>query len=189
MATGTAAAPDVGTEVLERARLGDPAAFRVLVGHYDRGLRALAWRLLHDRARMNDVLQNAYVKAYRGLAAFRGDAGVGTWLYRITYNACLDELRRSPVGRSLEPLEPLDALPARDADPADRAVLRSSLAAALDALPVDQRAAVLLVDADGFDYAAAAEVLGVAEGTVASRVHRARTALRAALSEKGGDAG
>ena len=188
MATGTAVrAVEVGGEVLERARGGDPAAFRALVGHYDRGLRALAWRLLHDRGRMDDVLQDAYLKAYRGLRGFRGDSGVGSWLYRITYNACLDELRRAPAAGAPGPLVSLEERPAGGAGPAERAVLRTSLEAALAALPPDQRAAVLLVDAEGFDYAAAASVLGIAEGTVASRVHRARSALRAALAEEGGD--
>ena len=166
--------------VLERARAGDHVAFRDLVRHYDPGLRSLAFRLLGDAGRMDDVLQDAYVKAYRNLGTFRGESSVRTWMYRITYNACLDDLRRRSRVRDL----PMDAAPDRPAagpDPGERAVLRSGLAAALSGLPPDQRAAVMLVDAEGFDYAAAGKVLGVAEGTVASRVSRARAALRGAL--------
>lgn len=166
--------------VLERAREGDHAAFRDLVRHHDAGLRSLTFRLLGDASRMDDVLQDAYVRAYRGLGSFRGESSVRTWMYRITYNACLDDMRRRSRVRDL----PMDAAPDRPAlgpDPGERAVLRSGLAAALAALPPDQRSAVLLVDAEGFDYAAAAKVLGVAEGTVASRVSRARATLRGAL--------
>ncbi len=175
---------DLEPAVLERARAGDHAAFRQLVGHYDPGLRSLAFRLLGDAGHMDDALQEAYVKAYRGLADFRGDSSVRTWMYRIAYNACLDDLRR----RRRTPDLPLEAAAYRAAggpDPGERAVLRSGLATALSGLPPDQRVAVLLVDAEGFDYAAAGRVLGVAEGTVASRVSRARAALRKALTSGG----
>jgi RNA polymerase sigma-70 factor (ECF subfamily) len=170
--------------VLNRARQGDHAAFRDLVRHHDAGLRALAFRLLGDAARMDDVLQEAYVKAYRGLASFRGESSVRTWLYRITYNACLDDMRRRSRVTDM-PMQSVADRAASGPDPGERAVLRSGLSAALSLLPPDQRAAVLLVDAEGFDYAAAAGVLGVAEGTVASRASRARATLRAALRSSG----
>ena len=170
--------------VLERARAGDHAAFRDMVRLYDPGLRSLAFRLLGDPGRMDDVLQEAYVKAYRSVGSFRGDSSLRTWLYRITYNACLDDIRRRSRVTELSMDAAVDR-PAPGPGPADRAVLRSGLAAALAALPPDQRAAVLLVDAEGFDYAAAGKVLGVAEGTVASRVSRARAALRGALRSSG----
>lgn len=168
--------------VLERARAGDHAAFRQLVLHYDAGLRSLAFKMLDDAGRMDDVLQEAYVKAYRGLGTFRGDSSVRTWMYRITYNACLDDMRRRSGKIRDLPMDAVADQPAAGPDPGERAVLRSGLATALAALPPDQRAAVLLVDAEGFDYAAAGKVLGVAEGTVASRVSRARAALRRALT-------
>ena len=170
--------------LLERARGGDHGAFSELMRHYDAGLRALAFRLLGDRSRMDDVLQETYVKAYRGLAKFRGDASARTWIYRIAYNACMDDLRRRPRAEEV----PLDVAPPTAStapDPGDHVVLRSGLAAALARLPADQRAAVLLVDAEGFDYAAAGRVLNVAEGTVASRVSRARAALRKTLTDGG----
>src|SRR5918996_5641003 len=80
-------------DLVDAASNGDPSAFREIVMRYDPGLRALAFRLLRDQARMDDVLQEAYFKAFRGLPGFDRDARLSTWLYRITYNACLDELR------------------------------------------------------------------------------------------------
>lgn len=154
--------------------------------HYDRGLRALAFRLLGDAGQMDDVLQDAYVKAYHGLATFRGDAGVGTWLYRITYNACMDHLRRTRRAGEL-PLEELRERPSADPDPGERAAVRGNLADALAALSPEQRAVVMLVDAEGFDHASAARVLGVAEGTVHSRLSRAHAILRTRLGREGGD--
>jgi RNA polymerase sigma-70 factor (ECF subfamily) len=165
---------------LARARRGDEHAFAALVRHYDRGLRALAFRVLGDRTRMDDALQEAYVNAYRALPGFRGDASVGTWLYRITYNACLDELKRA---RPVIDLESVRDRPQAGDDPADALSARHSLTRALSALTEEDRAAVLLVDAEGFDYRSAAEVLGIPVGTVASRLNRARAALRHALQE------
>ena len=81
--------------MLESALAGDQRAFGLLLRHHDERMRALAWKLLGDRDRMDDALQEAYVKAWRSLGGFRQDADFGTWLYRITYNACLDELRRA----------------------------------------------------------------------------------------------
>ena len=170
-----ASAGEVDDLVLARARRGDADAFTEIVGHYDHRLRALAFRLLGDRDRMDDVLQEAYVKAFRSLPKFRGASGVGTWLYRITYNACVDDLRRRPAE------VPLTDDPDPNPGPADVAAGRRDLAAALDRLPPDQRAAVLLVDAYGLDYAEAAAALGVRAGTVGSRLTRARAVLREAL--------
>jgi RNA polymerase sigma-70 factor (ECF subfamily) len=186
---------EVGPDVLRRAKTGDPRAFTEVVRHYDDRLRALAYRLLGDRAAMDDALQEAYVKAFRALPGFREDAALGTWLYSITYRACLDLLRRegrhqsgplgSPgaAGTRPGPAGPEPSATGAGADPAATAATRTDLSRALAALPVDQRAAVLLVDAEGMDYDAAASVLGVAPGTIASRLSRARTALRATLAE------
>jgi RNA polymerase sigma-70 factor (ECF subfamily) len=179
-ARNSSGSDDVGSAVLDRARSGDQEAFAIVVRVYDRRLRGLAYRLLGDRDRMDDALQEAYVRAFRALPRFRGDAKVGTWLFRITYNACLDELAR---GRKVAHA-PLDELAGQASDlpePGDALGTRSELADALATLHPDERAVVLLVDAEGFDYAEAAEVLGVPVGTVASRLNRARNALRQAL--------
>jgi RNA polymerase sigma-70 factor (ECF subfamily) len=177
-ATALGPAVDIGEPVIDRARRGDQEAFAAVIRHYDPGLRALAYRLLGNRDLMDDVLQEAYVKAFKALPRFRGDSRLGTWLYRIAYNACLDELRRS---RRTEEL-PLEAeLPSGAAEPGDLVAGRGDLARALAALPSEERAAVLLVDAQGFDYRESAQILGIPEGTVASRLNRARASLRMAL--------
>jgi RNA polymerase sigma-70 factor, ECF subfamily len=178
---------EVASAVLAQAKAGDQRAFNEVVRHYDDRLRALAYRLLADRAAMDDALQEAYVKAFRALPGFREDAGLGTWLYQITYRACVDLQRREGRHRAARPDASGGADPgaadAAAADPAATAAARTDLQRALAALPADQRAAVLLVDAEGLDYEAAATVLGVAAGTIASRLSRARAALRAALAE------
>ena len=174
---------EVAPDVLQRARAGDRHAFTEVVRHYDHRLRALAYRLLGDRTAMDDALQEAYVKAFRALPGFRGDAGVGTWLYQITYRACIDLQRRESRHQvDTNDWSSSDAA-APTTDPAATAASRADLQRALAGLPADQRAVVLLVDAEGLDYEAAAAVLGVAPGTIGSRLSRARAALRAALAE------
>jgi RNA polymerase sigma-70 factor (ECF subfamily) len=171
---------EIDPAVLARARRGDQRAFALLVRHYDDGLRALAYRLLGDRDRMADALQEAYVRAFRALPSFRGDAAVGTWLYRIAYNACVDELRRE---RQVVPLDSVRERPDPRPEPGEILPVRHRLADALAALPAADRAAVPLVDAQGFDYRSAAEILGMPEGTVASRLNRTRAVLRRFLSD------
>ncbi len=177
-ASAQPATNDVDQLVVARARRGDHRAFGEIVDHYDYRLRGLAYRLLGERDRMDDVLQEAYVKAFRSLPKFKGESALGTWLYRIVYNACIDDLRARKETVSLD--ERFDAPDARPG-PAELVATRGDLAAALAALPADQRAAVILVDAQGLDYTEAAEALGVAPGTIGSRLSRARAALRVAL--------
>jgi RNA polymerase sigma-70 factor, ECF subfamily len=173
---------ELESTVLARARSGDHDAFAALIEHYDPGLRALAYRLLEDADWMDDALQDAYLRAYKALPRFRGESTFGTWLYRIVYNVCLEELQRSRRVR-LVPLE--DTHEAIDSDAGPEAVARrTGLAKALASLSPIDRAAVLLVDAQGFDYRAAGAVLGVPEGTVASRLNRARRALRHELTDR-----
>lgn len=165
-----------------RAARGDGAAFAELVRRHDEQLRGLAYHLLEDRDLMDDVMQEAYLRAFRGLPRFRGGSSVATWLHRLTYNACMDELRRAGRRPSRAPLDEVDDQRSPAAEPGAVVVRRAELRAALTALPPGERAAVWLVDAAGFDYAAAGRVLDVPEGTVASRLARARPALRTALT-------
>lgn len=162
--------------------LTGPDEFTGLIRRHDARLRGLAFRLLGDRDRMDDVLQEAYISAYRSIGRFAGDADVGTWLYRIVYNACIDDLRRAQR-RPADPLGERD-LVARAMPVEDRFSERSRLAAAFDGLSEEQRAVVWLVDVEGFDYAAAGEVLGVAPGTIGSRLSRAHLLLRQHLGEE-----
>lgn len=180
--SGMHAAPAGERELVRRAQAGDPRAFEALIAEHDHGLRALAFRLLEDRAAMQDAMQDAYVSAYRAIGSFTGSSAFGTWLYRIVYNACTDELRRRPrrayveLEDSHEHVDPAPGL-------AEAAATRTDLAAALAGLSPDHRAIVLLIDAQGFGYDEAAEALGISAGTVASRLNRARAALRPALAD------
>ncbi len=169
----------------------DTAAYIEMIKRHDHGLRMLVYRLLHDQREMDDVMQEAYLKAFRAYPRFRGDADVRTWLYRIVYNACLDRLReerrRPEVPTDWEPGETGASFPPQE-DPAEIVCRSTDLAAALAALPPDHRAAVLLVDAAGFSYDEAAQVLGVRAGTIGSRLNAARSALRKSLNEEDRDA-
>jgi RNA polymerase sigma-70 factor, ECF subfamily len=170
----------VAPAVLERARVGDHEAFATVVRIYERRLRGIAYRVLGDRERMDDALQEAYVRAFRALPRFRGDARVGTWLFRITYNACLDELAKTRKTTHV-PLDELVEQASEDPELENSLEARRELTSAFATLSRDERAAVFLVDVEGFDYAAASKVLDVPVGTVASRLNRARKTLRTAL--------
>jgi RNA polymerase sigma-70 factor (ECF subfamily) len=132
---------------------------------------------------MDDVLQEAYLKAFRGLPSLRGRDAVGSWLYRIVYNASMDHLRRR---RQVLPLDEVADRPDPAPDPGEVAAGRRDLAEALDALPPQMRAAVLLVDAEGLSYEEAGAIIGVPKGTVASRLSRAREVLRQSLGNTEG---
>lgn len=165
-------------ELLEKARRGDHRAFADLLRLHDSGMRALAYRLLGDVILMDDALQEAYVKAYRALPRFRAESSVGTWLYRIVHNACIDLLRRQ---QQAEPLfeGATDVVPALDGTVATRLDVEE----ALSRMSIDHRSVLVLVDALGFDYGDAAEVLDVPVGTIRSRLARARRAMRRQLGE------
>lgn len=178
-ADASAAGPEDMLEILLRsARRGDPEAFMSLMALERPRLQSLAYRLVDDSGEVPDVLQEVYLAAYRGMPKYRGDARLATWLYRITYNACLAHRARRPEVAETQ----LDAEPAAHPDHAGVVAQRLDLAAALAELPIEQRALVLMVDRDGFDYQAAAEALGVPLGTVSSRLSAARAKLRRALS-------
>jgi RNA polymerase sigma-70 factor (ECF subfamily) len=158
-----------------RARSLDTNAFVELIERHDLSHRRLAFRLLGDRDRMDDVLQEAYARAFRALSRFRGDSSLETWLYRIVYNACVDDLRRHRAHETLDEWE--ERLSTAPTQPDERL----DLAAALGSLPPELRAVVLLVDAEGLTYEEAAAVLGAPAGTIASRLNRARAHLQSAL--------
>lgn len=169
---------DVESALVERVRRGDHDAFREIVGHYEARLRLLAFHLLRDAQLMNDAVQDTFLKAYVALPDYRGEAALGSWLHRICYRVCLDHLRRAKsrpteAEISSELADPLDA--------ATQLALQDEVALALAALPVEQRAVLLLVDHAGYDYALVAEALEVPIGTVASRLSTARRAVRRAL--------
>jgi RNA polymerase sigma-70 factor (ECF subfamily) len=182
-------APERPTDVPSptgRAIADDRTQFTDLVRRHDDRMRALSYLLLAgDRDRMDDALQDAYLRAYVARDRFRGDADPGTWLYRIVYNACIDELRRQR--RRATPVDAAEAVweaPSTAPGPEVQASDKDATLRALALLPHDQRVAVVLVDGQGFDHRAAAQALGIAPGTVASRLSRARAHLRRAIGEE-----
>jgi len=176
----------IDDKALLRAHLdGDPAAFGTLFARHRDRLWAVALRTTGDREEAADALQDAMVAAFRRADSYRGDAAVTTWLHRVVVNACLDRLRRRTVRRA-EPLPPdLDdrpevGVPVRVVDPADLAVdheRRAAVLAALGTLPPDQRAALVLVDMEGYSVEETARILDCAPGTVKSRCSRGRARL------------
>ena len=192
-------ADDAG--LLARHVAGEADAFGELVRRHRDRLWAVALRTLGDREEAADAVQDALVSAFRAAHTFRGQSAVTTWLHRITVNACLDRARRAASRRTstvadeenfeslLEPHESADA-------PAERGELHRELLAALATLPAEQRAALVLVDMQGYPVAEAAAVLAVPEGTVKSRCARGRakllplvTHLRAGSAESGDPGG
>jgi RNA polymerase sigma-70 factor (ECF subfamily) len=170
-------------ELLARHGAGDPDAFGILVHRHRDRLWAVALRTLGDREEAADALQDALVSAFRAAHTFQGRSAVTTWLHRIVVNACLDRARRAAsrrAGSLDEQPQRLDAL-LGSAEAAETSVVRAELqrevTASLATLPVDQRAALVLVDMQGYGVAEAAELLGVPVGTVKSRCARGRAKL------------
>ncbi len=168
-------------ELLKMHVAGDPEAFgELFLRHRDR-LWAVALRTLSDPEDAGDALQEAMISAFRRAASFRGESAVTTWLHRIVVNACLDRMRR----RSARPEVPggderlLDLLASSEpgADPAASSEVSMEVMAALRQLPRDQQVALVLVDMLEYPVADAADLLGVAQGTVKSRCARGRARL------------
>lgn len=165
-------------ELMARHVAGDGDAFgEIFRRHRDR-LWAVALRTLSDPEDAADALQDAMISAFRRAESYRGDAAVTTWLHRIVVNACLDRVRREAV-RAADPLPEDDRstqLAARR-DEIDERETRIDVTAALATLPVEQRAALVLVDMAGYSVQDAADILEVAPGTIKSRCARGRARL------------
>jgi RNA polymerase sigma-70 factor (ECF subfamily) len=176
--------------LLERARDGDLDAFNDLVVLYQDQLFALVVRMVPDRDQASDCVQEAFFSAYRNLGSFRGGS-VKSWLNRICVNAAMDT-QRARKRRPVQPYPELDddswQPPAGDEADPERTALDSertrALAGALSRITDDQRVAIVLYDVEGYDYAEIADMTGVSLGTVKSRIHRGRLALRALLKDR-----
>jgi len=173
---------------------GDPDAFGLLFHRHRDRLWAVALRTMGNREDAADGLQDGLVAAYRRAGTFRGEAAVTTWLHRVVVNACLDRLRAAKVRRTdalpddLEEYRDRGSLASATAateDPADLSVRDERRRLVLDALrelPAEQRAALVLVDMEGYPVADAAAILDCAIGTVKSRCSRGRTRLAELLA-------
>jgi RNA polymerase sigma-70 factor (ECF subfamily) len=191
---------DPDAELVDRWQSGDQAAFEQLVRRHERRVFGLMMRMLGDREEAEDVAQEAFLSLHRHGRRFRREARFSTFVYRVAANAALN--RRRSLGRKRAREEALARrqaagldLPASPRDPEDATVgaqIQERVQLALLELPDDLRAAVVLYDIEGQSYGDIARSLGIPEGTVKSRIHRARNALREHLrplvrAESGGE--
>lgn len=168
------------SRLIAKALGGDHKAFIALISDYDPALKSVIFNVVNDRHHMDDVLQDAYLNAYRNLHHFAGRSAFRTWLYRIAYNAAVDHLRKNGRLVATEDDRIADHVPSSRPHDSD-STLRQDLVAAMNSLTPEHRAAIWLVDVQGFDYSSAAGVLGIPPGTITSRLSHARKHLRAAL--------
>jgi RNA polymerase sigma-70 factor, ECF subfamily len=175
----------VSRAVLAACRRGDPRAFEEVIRATHRQVYTQALRLVRDRQDAEDVAQEAYLRVFRGLAGFRGDAQFETWLYRIVANAAITHLRRR--GRfgdvMADPEDERLGLPPVEPTSADRALDRQALAHALESLPEPTRAIVLMKDVYGLSCREIGDMVGSSEGAIKVRLHRARRRLKDELFE------
>ena len=175
--------------LLRRAQRGDPEAFEQLIGPLEQLVWRVCWHYTGNREAAEDCGQEAMVRIWRSLESYRGDCALESWVYRIAANCCMDFLRKKKRDRSVS-MEPLREQGFDPADPSpgteeqvvakdDRQRLREAIAA----LPEDQREALILTQLEKVPYEEAARALGVSEGTVKSRVNRAKARLKEMLSD------
>ena len=183
---------EIDQQLVERAQRGDKRAFELLVSKYQRKLGRLLSRFVRDAAEVEDVTQEAFIKAYRALPSFRGESAFYTWLYMIVINTAKNYLvalgRRAPTttGFDNEEAEGFeDAEQLRDASTPESELEGKEIAAtvnrAMDALPADLRTAITLREIEGLSYEEIASVMNCPVGTVRSRIFRARDAIAAEL--------
>lgn len=175
--------------LVERCRRGDLGAFEEVYRAHSGRLYSVACRMVGNPTDAEDLLQEIFLAAHRKLDSFRGESALGTWLYRLATNLCLDYLR-SKTARTNQMTDALDDEPGL-ADLsrrglADRVLTRMDLERALTQLPEGCRAAFVLHDVQGLEHREVAEVLGIAEGTSKSQVHKARLRLRTLLGGTSG---
>ena len=183
-AEGIAGARAAEAALVERCRRGELGAFEEIYRVHSPRLFALIHRMVGNPADAEDLLQEVFLAAHRKLDGFRGESALGTWLYRLATNHCLDYLR-SRAAKTGQVTDAMDDEPML-ADPGSRAIVESTvvkmdLERALAQLPSGCRAAFLLHDVEGLEHREVAETLGIAEGTSKSQVHKARLKLRALL--------
>jgi RNA polymerase sigma-70 factor (ECF subfamily) len=179
---------ELDRQLVERAQRGDKHAFELLVSKYQRKLSRLLSRFVKDQAEVEDVTQEAFIKAYRALLSFRGDSAFYTWLYRIGINTAKNYLvakgRRAPTttefdSEEAEDFDSGDQL--RDINTPENLLMSKQVAdtvnGAMDGLPEELRAAIQLREIDGLSYEEIAEAMNCPIGTVRSRIFRAREAI------------
>ena len=177
--------------LLRRAQRGDPDAFEQLVGPLEQRIWRICWHYTGNREAAEDCGQEAMLRIWRNLGNYRGDCALESWVYRIAANCCMDYLRKKKRDRSVS-VEPLKEQGFDPADPSpgteDQAVTGDEhrrLREAISLLPEDQREALVLTQLEKISYESAAQMLGTSEGTVKSRVNRAKSRLKEWLAGNG----
>jgi len=174
--------------LVERVQAGERQAFDLLVAKYQRRLMRLVSRIVHDPAEAEDVVQETFIKAYRAIRHFRGDSAFYTWLYRIGINTAKNFLasqsRRTPTSTEsdAEQAESFDSgEQLRDINTPESVLASQQIArtvnAAMDALPLDLRTAIVLREIEGLSYEEIADIMACPIGTVRSRIFRARDVI------------
>jgi RNA polymerase sigma-70 factor (ECF subfamily) len=168
-------------DLVARCRAGDADAFETLYREHAARLYTLACRMAGSREDGEDLLQEIFLQAHRKLGSFKGDSSIGTWLYRLALNHCLDYVRsrRAKMNKLTETLDAETSIEptARRETP----IARMDLERAVERLPEGCREAFVLHDVEGFDHKEVADLLGIAEGTSKSQVFKARMKLRGFL--------
>ena len=186
-------ASDTDQQLVQRAQRGDLRAFDLLVLKYQGRIAALVGRYVSDAGEVEDVTQEAFIKAYRALGKFRGDSAFYTWLYRIAANAAKNHLvakgRRPRADATIEDAEGFDegGMLSESASPEALAMggeLAEVVESAMNQLPDELRAALMLREFEGLSYDDIADVLGCPVGTVRSRIFRAREAIDQRVKEQ-----
>jgi RNA polymerase sigma-70 factor (ECF subfamily) len=183
---------DIDQQLVERAQGGDKQAFGLLVSKYQRKLGRLLSRFIRDPGEVEDVAQEAFIKAYRALPSFRGDSAFYTWLYRIGINTAKNYLvalgRRAPTVTEFDSDEAEsfeDGEQLRDINTPESMLMSkeigSTVNAAMEDLPEDLRTAITLREIEGLSYEEIASIMNCPIGTVRSRIFRAREAIAARL--------
>ena len=183
---------EVDQQLVERAQRGDKHAFELLVSKYQRKLARLLSRFIRDSAEVEDVTQEAFIKAYRALPAFRGDSAFYTWLYRIGINTAKNYLvamgRRAPTTTDIDSEEAEDyegGEQLRDLNTPENELMSRQVAEtvnqSLAGLPEELRTAITLREIEGLSYEDIANIMNCPIGTVRSRIFRAREAIAAKL--------
>jgi RNA polymerase sigma-70 factor (ECF subfamily) len=190
---------DIDRPLVERARQGDVDAFRDLVRRYESRAHSIALGVVGSREDAEDVVQEAFLKAFRNLGSFRGQSSFYTWFYRIVFNLAIDLSRKRyrKSESSMGDTAAMDSLTMHSAGDASdflgsvpnpdqvfqRNDLGKSIAKALDSLSSEHRAVIMLREIEGLSYSEISDVVGCSKGTVMSRLHHARKRLQRALAE------
>ena len=173
--------PDDPAGLVDRLRAGDARAFEELVRVYQHRVFSVAVRMLGNRAEAEDIAQEVFLRVYRSVADFRGEAKLSTWLYAIASRLCLNRLASGERHRVREGQDVLTRLPSADAgagEALERGERDAALQQAIASLPEERRIVLVLRDVEGLSYDEIARALDLEPGTVRSRLHRARLDLK-----------